>query len=127
MHSRRSPPPAPRETHKNAARVSNQMRTEIPDWPVPPLTEPCYRATWGLPWAAFPPSLEAEADAFFAQAPSDDLFADDGPDRPLSPRTIATQKDQLRCVASALVRQGHAAEASPRGIGPRTQRMVLLG
>jgi len=72
------------------------------------LTEPCYRQTWGLPWAAFPASLEAAVDAWFADPVDDgDFFADNGRLKPLAPRTIATQKDHLRCTASALVRTGH--------------------
>ena len=31
--------------------------------------------------------------------------------KPLAPRTVATQKDHLRCVASALVRTGHDPSA----------------
>ena len=69
------------------------------------LTEPCYRTTYGLPWADFPASLEAAVDAWFADPVDDgDFFADNGRMKPLSPRTIATQKDHLRCTASALVR-----------------------
>jgi integrase len=51
-------------------------------------------------------------DAFFAD-PVDggDFFADTGRQKPLAPRTIATQKDHLRCAASALVRTGHDPSA----------------
>ena len=102
----------PRETHKNTCRVWNKARAQVPGWPDVMLTEPCYRETYGLRWTDFPPSLEAAVDAFFADPVDDgDFFADAGRQKPLSPRTIATQKDHLRCVASALVRSGHDADA----------------
>jgi hypothetical protein len=72
------------------------------------LTVPCYQQTWGLPWSAFPASLEAAVDTWFADpVDAGDFFADNGRLKPLAPRTIATQKDHLRCTASALVRMGH--------------------
>jgi integrase len=72
------------------------------------LTVPCYQQTYGLPWAAFPASLEATVDAWFADPIDDgDFFADNGRMKPLAARTVTTQKDHLRCTASALVRTGH--------------------
>jgi integrase len=76
------------------------------------LIEPCYQQTYGLRWSDFPASLEATVDAWFADPVDDgDFFADNGRMKPLAPRTIATQKDHLRCVASALVRTGHDPDA----------------
>jgi integrase len=102
----------PRETHKNACRVWNQARAQVPGWPDVTLTEPCYQQTYGLRWSDFPASLEAAVDAWFADPVDDgDFFGDNGRMKPLSPRTVATQKDHLRCVASALVRTGHDRNA----------------
>jgi hypothetical protein len=76
------------------------------------LTEPSFRKTYGLRWSEFQASLEAAVDAFFADPVDDgDFFADTGRQKPLAPRTIATQKDHLRCTASALVRTGHDPSA----------------
>jgi integrase len=76
------------------------------------LIVPCYQQTYGVPWAAFPASLEVAVDAWFADPVDDgDFFADTGRMKPLAPRTIATQKDHLRCTASALVRTGHDPSA----------------
>jgi integrase len=98
----------PRETHKVTCRVWNKARAQVAGWPDVMLTEPCYRQTWGLPWSDFPASLEASVDAYFADPVDDgDFFADNGRMKPLAARTVATQKDHLRCVASALVRSGH--------------------
>jgi len=56
--------------------------------------------------------LEAAVDAWFADPVDDgDFFADNGRLKALSPRTVATQKDHLRCTASALVRGGHHPSA----------------
>jgi integrase len=98
----------PRTTHRDACRAWNKARAEVPGWPDVALTVPCYQQTWGLPWTAFLASLEAAVDAWFADPVDDgDFFADNGRLKPLSPRTVATQKDHLRCTASALVRSGH--------------------
>jgi integrase len=101
-----------RTTHQDACRAWNKARDLIPGWPDVELTVPCYQQTWGLPWAAFPASLEAVVDAYFADPIDDgDFFADNGRMKPLSPRTVTTQKDHLRCTASALVRTGHEPSA----------------
>jgi integrase len=101
-----------RTTHQDACRAWNKARHLIPGWPDVVLTVPCYQQTWGLPWAAFPVSLAAAVDAYFADPVDDgDFFADNGRLKPLAPRTVATQKDHLRCVASALVRMGHEPAA----------------
>jgi len=102
----------PRETHKVTCRVWNKARAQVAGWPDVMLTEPCYRQTWGLPWSDFPASLEAAVDAYFADpVDNGDFFADNGRTKPLAARTVATQKDHLRCVASTLVRSGHDPRA----------------
>jgi hypothetical protein len=102
----------PRETHKVTCRVWNKARAQVAGWPDVMLTEPRYQNTYGLRWSDFPASLEAAVDAWFADPVDDgDFFADNGRLKPLSPRTVATQKDHLRCVASALVRMGHEPNA----------------
>jgi integrase len=101
-----------RTTHQDACRAWNKARRLIPGWPDVQLTVPCYRQTWGLPWATFPASFEAVVDAWFADPADDgDFFADNGRLKPLAPRTVATQRDHLRCTASALVRSGHDPSA----------------
>ena len=102
----------PRTTHQDACRAWNKARDQVQGWPDVELTVPCYQQTYGLPWGDFPASLEAAVDAWFADpVDHDDFLADHGRLKPLSPRTITTQKDHLRCVASALVRTGHAPSA----------------
>jgi integrase len=97
-----------RTTHQDACRAWNKARAQVMGWPDVQLTVPSYQQTYGLRWSDFPASLEAAVDAYFADpVDHDDFFADNGRMKPLSPRTVATQKDHLRCVASALVRGGH--------------------
>jgi integrase len=101
-----------RTTHQDACRAWNRARDLIPGWPDVELAVPCYQETYGLPWSDFPSSLEAAVDAYFADpVDAGDFFADNGRLKPLAPRTVATQKDHLRCVASALVRMGHDPSA----------------
>lgn len=99
----------PREAHKNLCRVWNQMVDAVPGWPPVRLTVPCYREAWAFPWSDFPTSFQATVDAFLSRETAADIFAE-GADFPLAPRTIATQKDHFRCLASALVRSGVAIE-----------------
>jgi integrase len=97
-----------RTTHQDACRAWNKARAGVAGWPDVGLTVPCYQQTYGLRWSDFPSSLEAGVDAWFADPVDDgDFFADNGRLKPLAARTIATQRDHLRCVASALVRTGH--------------------
>jgi hypothetical protein len=101
-----------RTTHQDACRAWNRARTQVAGWPDVELTVPCYQQSYGLPWPAFPASLEAAVDAYFADPLADnDFFGDSGRLKPLARRTVATQKDHLRCVASALVRSGHEPSA----------------
>jgi len=98
----------PRTTHQDACRAWNNACAQVPGWPDLQLTVPSYQDTYGLRWSDFPASLEAAVDAYFADPIDDgDFFADNGRLKPLAPRTVATQKDHLRCTASALVRTGH--------------------
>jgi integrase len=101
-----------RTTHQDACRAWNKARADVAGWPDVTLAEPSYQNTYGLRWSDFPASLEAAVDAWFADPVDDgDFFADTGRLKPLAARTVATQKDHLRCVASALVRTGHDPDA----------------
>lgn len=100
----------PRTTHKNLCRAWNQMQEVLPVWPPVRLTVPCYREIWAFRWASFPPAFETAVDAFLSSTGTDDIFAE-GADYPLKPRTIATQKDHFRCLASALVHTGYPIKA----------------
>lgn len=102
---------APRESHKTMCRVWNRLAGSIEGWPVVELSEPRYRQTYGLCWCEFPQSLQDEVEAWVRLQAGGDLFAEHGPPKPLKPSTIATQRDHLRCFASALVRCDHAVEA----------------
>jgi hypothetical protein len=91
----------PRETHKVTCRVWNKAHAQVAGWPDVELTEPCFRNTYGLGWSDFSSSLEAAVDAYFADPVDDgDFFADNGRFKPLAARTVATQKDHLRCGAT---------------------------
>jgi integrase len=100
----------PRETHKNMTRVWNKAVESVDGWPQRRLNEPRYRQTYGLRWEAFPTGLCADVDQWLTRQVSEDIFADLGPAKPLSPLTIDTQRDHLRYFASALVRSGHKLE-----------------
>ena len=95
----------PRTAHQNVSRAWNRACDEIAGWPQARLTVPRYRKLIGFPWPAFPTSFRGDVDRFFAVQSGDDLLGA-GPPKPLAPRTIETQRDLIRCAASALVRAG---------------------
>ncbi len=99
----------PRTAHQNTCRAWNRACDEIDGWPQVRLTAPVYRQRIGFPWSAFPQSFRVDVDEFFATQ-SGENFLCDGPPKPLAPRTIETQRDLIRCAASALVRAGMPIE-----------------
>lgn len=102
---------------RRALRTWNKMASRHAEiWPQVDLRMPRRHEPWGLPWSAFPSSLELAVDAFLAPpVTGTPLFA--GAARPrLRPATVRSQKDVLRCVASALVRTGIRPDEL-RGLG----------
>jgi hypothetical protein len=68
-------------------------------WPDAVLTIPCYQNTYGLPWTAFPASLEAAVDARFADPVEDgDFFADNGRMKPW--RRARSRPRRITCAVS---------------------------
>lgn len=116
--------------HQSTIRAWNKAVVKYPSWPQITLEVPRYKTTWTLPWSALPPSLGAEVDAFLAggAAGSASLFDEKAPPKPLKATTASTQKDHIRCAASALVHAGQPA-ASLTGIkqvcGPTSFRLAL--
>ena len=104
-HLERTSMKDPRTSHQNMCRAWNRAVDEIEGWPQVRLSVPRYRKPWAFRWDAFPESFRTDVDKFFRRQSGEDLFAE-GPPRPLAPRTIKTQRDHLRCAASALARTG---------------------
>lgn len=81
----------------------------LQDWPRNPLAPPNRRDTYTLPFPAFPPSLQAEVDAFARWLGGTNRrspFRGKGPRRPLRPSSVKIRLYCLRQAASALVLQG---------------------
>lgn len=96
----------PRIRHQSMCRLWNRMVGQVEGWPQVHLAVPRYRETYGLPWEAFPASLAADVERYLDRLANVDSLAEDGPDRPLRPRSIETRRTQLRLGASALVQGG---------------------
>jgi integrase len=101
----------PMVVHRNAVRLWNRAAGQIDGWPDKQLTVPSRRQTYTLPWSAFPDSFRSEVETWLSRLRGDDLLAEEGPDRPLSPATIKARRFAVLQLASALVRQGHEVEA----------------
>lgn len=101
----------PKIVHAATVRLWNRAAGQVEDWPDTRLTVPSHRQTYTLPWNAFPRSFRSEVEAWLSRLRGDDLLAEEGPDRPLSPATIKARRFAILQLASALVRQGHEVEA----------------
>lgn len=66
-----------------------------------------YRA---IPLSNFPPSFQADVDAWIARQTQVDLFADEGPKKALRPTSLRNVRAIVRQFASALVARGRAIE-----------------
>lgn len=97
----------PTKSWRTALRSWNKLRLRYPKMRLQEFTIPMVRRGWALPWDAFPASLVSEVEGYFvARSVEGDLFDPDAPEVVLRPRTIETQKDWLRTLASAAVRSG---------------------
>ncbi len=97
----------PRVTHQNTTRAWNRAVEQLRLNSARTLTVPRYREPWAFRWEAFPQTLRLEIDRFLAIADDEaDLFDPNAPDVPLTPRTIETQREWTRVLASGPVRSG---------------------
>lgn len=79
---------------------------QFPDkWPQITIPRDEKREVYVYPFAYFPPSFEADVNAYADRMRNVNLD-DDGPVRPSRPATIATRTRQLRAAASVLARSG---------------------
>ena len=83
----------------------NQAVAEVPGWPQARLTVQDLRDRYTQPLNRFPPSLQAEIEAYLARLAGGDPL-EELPFRPANPATIDTRRYMLRQLASALVLQG---------------------
>jgi integrase len=100
----------PYEIYRGAAKSWNNAAERIAGWPQQRLTAPSRQTTFSLPWSAFPPTLEADVEAYLRRASGLDL-SDDHFTRAQRPATIITRRWQLRLLATAIVTSGFAADA----------------
>ena len=103
----------PHQVVQRAAVVWNQAAATLPAWPGRTLTVPDRRRTTILPWSAFPPSLEADVQAYLNHLAGKDLL-DERDFRPLKPESLQTLQYRLRAYLAALVRRGHDPQTITR-------------
>ena len=100
-----------RTAHQNAARLWNRAVATIPGWPQRPVTQPRYARPYVLPLTAFPASFQAEVETWLRRLAGEGPL-EEGPLRPLRPRSLAQRRFYLRQAASALAHGGR----EPAGI-----------
>ena len=104
-----------RVAHQNAARLWNRAVATLPGWPQAAVVQPRYGKRYVLPLAAFPASFQAEAEAWLRRlAGEGDL--DEGPVRPLRPRSLEQRRFYLRQAASVLAEGSCRDPASITGL-----------
>jgi integrase len=109
-----------RDTVRRVARTWNKAIETIPGWPAqglsPPVSEP---RQYSLPFGSYPPSLQADVEAFrlrLTLMDGDKLYPEDedqdlGPSVPLRPASVRTRTNAVRLLLAAAVQTGMAAEA----------------
>jgi integrase len=102
--------PDPYEIYRGAAKSWNNAAERIPGWPRQRLTVPSRARTFSLSWDAFPPTIEADVEAYLRRASGLDL-SDDHFTRAQRPATIDTRRKQLRLFVTAIVKSGIAPDA----------------
>lgn len=89
----------------------NHACAHVDGWPQAPLEWASRRPVRHLPWSAYPPSLEADVEAFLGRQAAIDPMAMDGPPQPLRPETLKSYRGVLRSFAWSLVQKGVARES----------------
>jgi integrase len=100
----------PTTTHQGIIRIWNKLVDAVPTWPQTRLTVPRYRESYSIPLDRFPRTFRVEVDAFFDRLQGANILDDQGPSRPLKPKTIKSRRYRLRQIVSALVLSGWKME-----------------
>jgi len=93
--------------HRQTCDLWNRACAAVPGWPQRRVRKPVYHNHFSFPLTAFPESFQQEFQRWDDRLAGDDLFDPGAPDRPQSPRTRHTEREQVRRFASALVLSGH--------------------
>ena len=104
-----------RVAHQTAARLWNRAVATIPGWPQQPIVQPRYAKPYVLRLDVFPASFQDEVEAWLRRLAGEGPL-EEGPLRPLRPRSLEQRRFYLRQAASALVHSGRDA-ASIAGLG----------
>ena len=96
----------PVKTHKDILRIWNKLVELVPDWPQVRLTISNDRDDYSIPLEQFPKPFRDEVDALVEHWSGKDILDDNGPDKPLKPRTIKSRLYRILQVVSALVLEG---------------------
>ena len=104
-----------RVAHQTAARLWNRAVATIPGWPQQPIIQPRYAKPYVLRLDVFPASFQDEVEAWLRRLAGEGPL-EEGPLRPLRPRSLEQRRFYLRQAASALVHSGRDP-ASIAGLG----------
>lgn len=119
----------PEQTWRMAIRTWNKIASRWPELGLQSLEYPSNRRGWALRWSEFPGTLVSDVERYFERhSVEGDIFDPQAPDVILKPRTIETQRDWLRVLASAAVRSGIPVEdlaSIERLVQPETVAQAL--
>jgi len=97
------------QSYKTACATWNEASETIPGWPQVQVVVPDGTRRYAYDWDAFPSSFRSQVDDYLEHLTNEDPFSDDYVES-LRPATIDQRRQQLRQIASALVRSGYSIE-----------------
>ena len=100
----------PEEVCRRFVKNWNHAVDNVPGWPQLRLEWENRRPIRHLPWSAYPPSLEADVEAFLDRQAGIDPLGMDGPPKPLRQKTLESYRLVLRNFAWSIVQTGVAPE-----------------
>lgn len=102
---------APYKLRRQVIRLWNTAAAEVAGWPSLVLTmPPSKKQRQSYPLETFPPSFQADVEAYLQWLEGKDLFADHLPPKPCKPSTIKQRRQYILLAASALVHRGKAID-----------------
>ena len=100
----------PIHTFKGILCTWNKLVDAVPGWPGTKLIVPCNKETYTIPLDRFPKPFQGEIYALVEHWAGNDILDEDGPAKPLKPRTIKSRLYRNRQIVSALVLRGWKIE-----------------
>ena len=98
-----------RVAHQSAVRMWNRAAATIPGWPQVRIAEVRSSQPYVFPLSTFPEAFQRDVEAWLDRLGGQSGLLEEGPRKPLRPRSLQQRRFYLRQAASALVHRGRDA------------------